>query len=345
MTENNFKLDCAFLHSKMVIGLLNQVENSILQSKIEYVNKADTGNLRFAFINSLLTDAVLGIIKKNKVESLEAKLLKNQVLNIGELVWIEQGIYFKGTIKAATNYFKGRVTNAEFHFSLEEYDNLIVKGVFSPEHLFGDSSVSRLSGKSKVFMLAYINEITPNELILRPIFIGGRMIDTGTPFGMLTESLLVNIEDIDEFKEATKVNRRKLSLDVLKDIPEKQVKTWFAEILQEENVPIDWGGENSDLFTNHIHVNGHRLNAAFLLKGMAKFHRMTHKDLGKNGDQIVRLYQEPASLFILQHCHTIDPSLYKTMRAFSSDFNRITKYCIIDGYDTLRILKAYDKIR
>ncbi len=343
MSQPNFKLDCAFLHSKLVIGLLNQIEKSILQSRIDHINKTNTGNLIDVFTNSLLTDAVLNIIKRNKVESLESKLLK-QDLKIGELVWIEQGIYFRGTIKAATNYSKGKISNAEFHFSLEGYDNLNVKGVFSPEHLFGDSSVSRLSGKAKVFMLAYISDNTPTDLILRPIFIGGRMIDTGTPFGMLSESLQVNIEDIDEFKEAIKVNRRKLTLDVLKEIPEKQIKTWFAEIIREENVPIDWGGENSDLFTNHLHLNGHRLNAAFLLKGMAKFHKMTHKDLGKNGDQIVRLYQEPASLFILQHCHTVDPSLYRTMRAHSSDFNRITRYCVIDGYDTLRILKAYNKI-
>ncbi len=344
MDKDQFKLDCAFLHQALVIQLLKQHERIILQANIEHINNTATGNLKFVFINSILTDEVLAILKRNKVESLDEKLLQNKALKVGDLVWTEHPYYFKGTIQASRDYQKGGKCYAEFHTVLKNFDDLKVSGVFSPEHLFGDSSVSRLSGKANVFMFAYIKEHKGNELELRPIFIGGRMIDTGTPFGRLAETLQIHVEDIDEFQKTRDISRRFLKLDALKDIPEKQTKLWIAEILNEESVPNDWGGENSDLFTNHIHINRQRLNAAFLLKGPSKFHPMTHKDLGKNGDQITRLYDEPASVYILQHCHSVTPAIYKTMVAFSSRFNKISNFCIIDGFDTLRLLKAYGKI-
>ena len=118
----------------------------------------------------------------------------------------------------------------------------------------------------------------------------------------------------------------------------------FAEILNEGNVTKDWGGETSDLFTNHIHINGKRMNAAFVLKGPSKFHEMSIKDLGANGNQIVRLFDEPAEVYFVQHCHYIKQEIYKTMEAFSAQFHRFRRYCVIDGIDTLRILKAYNKI-
>jgi len=71
---------------------------------------------------------------------------------------------------------------------------------------------------------------------------------------------------------------------------------------------------------------------------------MTVKDLGANGNQIVRLFDEPADILILQHCHYIKAEIYKTMDAFASRFNNIRRYCIIDGIDTQRLLSAYGKL-
>ena len=52
------------------------------------------------------------------------------------------------------------------------------------------------------------------------------------------------------------------------------------------NVPKDWGGENSDFYTAHLHLAGQRLSGAFLLKGPARFSPMQLNMLGKNNDQI-----------------------------------------------------------
>jgi hypothetical protein len=67
-------------------------------------------------------------------------------------------------------------------------------------------------------------------------------------------------------------------------------------------VPKDWSGEQSDLFISALKVDGEPYAAAFAFKGPAKFKPMTLAELGKNGDQVVRLYAEPADILVLQHC-------------------------------------------
>lgn len=67
---------------------------------------------------------------------------------------------------------------------------------------------------------------------------------------------------------------------------------------------------------------------------------MTVKNLGKNGDQISRLFDEPADIFILHHCNRVTAEMIKTMRAFASNYQKLSRFCIIDGEDTIRVLKA-----
>ncbi|WP_131116381.1 hypothetical protein [Lichenihabitans psoromatis] len=70
---------------------------------------------------------------------------------------------------------------------------------------------------------------------------------------------------------------------------------------------------------------------------------MTLADLGKNGDQIDRLFSEPADLMVLQHCNEITSPVRAMMRAYATRMGQLKTYCIINGFDTLRILNAYEK--
>ncbi len=130
----------------------------------------------------------------------------------------------------------------------------------------------------------------------------------------------------------------------LKTIPEQQVKQAFAEIIGEQNIPKDWGGEHSDLVSAHMTLEGERVVTAFAFKGPSKAKPLTVADLGKNGDQISRLYSEPADLVILQHCHHITPAVRDHMRAFSTRIGRLRPFCLLDAFETARIFKAYGKL-
>ena len=71
---------------------------------------------------------------------------------------------------------------------------------------------------------------------------------------------------------------------------------------------------------------------------------MTLNQLGKNNDQIYRLAQEPAELLVVQHCHDITAAVRATLRAFTVTPGALRRYCLIDGKDSFKILKAYDKL-
>jgi hypothetical protein len=142
---------------------------------------------------------------------------------------------------------------------------------------------------------------------------------------------------------ASSYRPEKSDLDALRNIPEREIKKAFAEIIGEPNVPKDWGGERSDLFSDRVRLDDKRIATALMFKGPAQFAPLTPAGLGKNGDQIDRLFSEPADLLILQHCHEITPAVRGQMRAYAQQIGKLKLFCIIDGYDTLRLLHAYKK--
>ena len=123
-------------------------------------------------------------------------------------------------------------------------------------------------------------------------------------------------------------------------VPEKEVKHAFADLIGESYIPKDWGGERSDLYTSRVFARGQQVSAAWLFKGPGHPRAMDVKALGKNGDQIDRLFTEPAELLVLQHCHQIMPSVVSMMAAYAHDARHPRTYMIIDGSDTGRILRS-----
>ena len=67
--------------------------------------------------------------------------------------------------------------------------------------------------------------------------------------------------------------------------------------------------------------------------------------MGKNGDQIQRLFRCPADVFIVQYWREIDDSVQEQMIQFAqlrSYFeNRTIWYGIIDGDDSNKLMLAY----
>lgn len=296
-------------------------------------------------IQKELTDYALNLICKQRIAPLEELLLTKQIKQ-GILATFHRPVYFRGVSAALEKERKGQKFYAEFHTKLSEFKDLLIKGKFSPEHFTCTSSAVLLSGKATRFMLAVVDQVQTEIVLLKPLIIGDRIYGNGsedTTFDSRNKQR-VYPEDIDEFAKLAPIDAQKWDIKRLKDIPERSIKEMFAKILNEENVPKDWGGETSDLFTNHIHIKGARASAAFLFKGPAKFHNLTLKDLGTNGDQIVRLFKEPADIHIIQHCHYITAPIIHHLDAFASRPHEASMYCALDGIDTLRILVGYGYI-
>jgi hypothetical protein len=153
----------------------------------------------------------------------------------------------------------------------------------------------------------------------------------------------VSIDDIDSFQRVRKQTNEVPSRVTL---AEKEVKRGLKRIIGEKGKFVDWGGETNDLFTK-LKLNGRRLTAAFALKGKGKKGILTPEKMGKNGDQILRLFQSPAVLFLVQYNEQIAPSVLDEMRtmAIAKSVGSGERICygVINGSDTARLMLAYPR--
>jgi len=158
------------------------------------------------------------------------------------------------------------------------------------------------------------------------------------------------VEDIESFRKVRDVNRATVA-DILQegylDRPEDSVQMALEQILDVPMHKKDWGGEINDLYTANVIVNGRRTETAFLLKGNGLKRRvMEISDCGKNGDQLLRLIESPARLFVVQFVGNISESVrdidgkVRGLRAHGKE----AWYSIVDGQDTARLLRAYGKL-
>lgn len=217
-----------------------------------------------------------------------------------------------------------------------------VAGTFNSARTASSSATGSLSGSRRAYLIGTITDLAAERVELRPVFIGIRsFVDDDLPAGCLAPGLRVYPSDISQFSGidfACPVSQAEL--DAVLQVPEEKVKRAFAGLIGESDVPHDWGGERSDLYTSRVFARGRQVSAAWLFKGRGFPRAMDIKALGKNGDQIDRLFTEPAELLVLQHCHQIKPAVVGMMDAYAHDARRPRAYMIIDGADTGRVLRS-----
>lgn len=289
-------------------------------------------------------------LHSNKIPTLAELLIKKPKLNNGDLFSIYHDFYGNGLGKfQSSNAPNPQNMFAEVHNRLRYNPDVKLRILYHPDNFICKTAWSRLSGHTRLFCVCYVENFESNVIIARPYIMGdlhdGPELQT-TPdwpakyYGEIQPFEIDQFKKVHEFLKSAKI---KSNIKALRDIPEVQIKHAFAEIIQEPDVPKDWGGEKSDLFTTKISVDGKFMSTAFIFKGPARFSPMTMKHLGQNGDQIERLFTEPANLLILQHCHNVTNPVRATMRAYASSLYNPRHFSIIDGTQTYQILSAYGK--
>jgi hypothetical protein len=157
------------------------------------------------------------------------------------------------------------------------------------------------------------------------------------------------IEDIDNFERVRLISPHEVShlLDESGyiDISEDAVQCALEQILCVPTHKKDWGGEINDLYTSNLSISGVRIPTAFMLKGKGlKRSELRISDCGKNGDQLVRLFESIAYLFVIQFVGKISEAVIADVQGKVSMKRAGGKpawYLIIDGQDTARLLYAY----
>jgi len=173
-------------------------------------------------------------------------------------------------------------------------------------------------------------------------------IQPGTVKVVLSKKIInikqVHIDDIDSFHAIKKI---KLESTSSISVYEKDVKKLLKNVIGEKNTFKDWGGEPNDLFTTKMKYLGKRITAAFALKGKATKGKLVLKKMGKNGDQIQRLFKSPADIFLVQYNGEIDQSILEEMKTYATMKSVMEQrkifFGVIDGADTARLIQAYKK--
>lgn len=153
---------------------------------------------------------------------------------------------------------------------------------------------------------------------------------------------LVTIDDLDSFKAVRNV---KPDGHIPRRVSEDQFKRGVQAILGEAGRWKDWGGELFDLASTRVVLKGKRVAAVFAFKGPGQRGPLVPAKMGKNGDQIQRMFLADARLFVVQYGEEVSPSISQLMRSMAIDKSAATGdtvyYAIIDGTDSYRLYRAY----
>ena len=291
-----------------------------------------------AVLGGTVSRFVLSAIASGSIKTLQQLAIENE-LRAGNLFIYNGHFYGKGF----------GVSNKGSALSLTEKlgepiapMNLVLE--FSKNGLVNNTAYTRMAGSTRLFAFAYIADITADVIRAIPYAIGDLVhyqAQIPLPF---SPTLELRPNDIDQFSGMDETwIPSKTEFARLADISEHEVKTLICGLLGEHEVPNDWGGEEGDLFSGRILVDGERKTGAFLLKGPAKFHPMTLRDLGKNADQIYRLFNIPAQVYVIQHCHDVGAAVRKTVEAYAlhRSFTAPCHFIIMDGVATAQLLRAH----
>jgi hypothetical protein len=328
-------IDPGFVHRRKIQTIIGDGGMNVIDDMINRLPDIPEW-MRDVRIDHIYTRVMLEYCRINNVKTLEDALK------------CDEGELFCSTfeLKGFEEFFN--VKRGANRVKLLSKPNKIVKLQYSTDLVRSDTLRSRLHSGTRVSAIGVKSICTSKNIILDPMIVGFPWLESEDPnwsdkVMWFNNSFYENyLEDFDEFERVTE---RTLPEDysIMRRIPEIGFKRALARILI-DRPQSDWGGETSDHFTTHLHLGGKRVTAAFLLKGPANFTPMTLRHLGKNGDQLIRLVQEPADIFFVQHCHEITPAVRTMIRALAVQPGSPRRYCCIDGRESLRFLETFGQL-
>jgi hypothetical protein len=157
---------------------------------------------------------------------------------------------------------------------------------------------------------------------------------------------LVTIDELDSFAAVRQIEPDQVAgFATWLDINERVVKHCIHTVLGDPNIDQDWGGERADIVTDRVQVDGQRTLTAFLLKGRSVRGPLYGSDLGRRGDQIIRLMEVRAPLSVVQHVGQIPSETQDQLRHGVAALREAgvvgARGSVWDGVDTARLLCAH----
>lgn len=287
------------------------------------------------------------VLKSSKLECITA-VYENMTADDYVVAYIWDILNFRNAGKAFSQDRDGsELTYASFEGKIHVGSELVrAYGKLTTDHFYSTTSIEMMKGRKRALIFGRMTLDEDRDIEVHPIIIGDMNVDIGEGWSQSWKNTLrIYPQQIDEFAKIKDIDKVNAS-DVKKmlAIPEDYIKSAIASIIGEPFVPKDWGGETSDLSTGQIAMNGSPGSAAFIFKGPSVSGPLYPSNMGKRGDQLLRAFGESVDLVVVQHCAKIENTVVRLAEALAANPSNPKRFCILDGTDTFRLLKAYDKL-
>lgn len=334
LIEKKLYVDPGFVNHRKIESILGKTGTEIFNKEISKIPSTTPDWRKEVVIDQIYSRVLLDFCNVLGLKTLEEALLTGygpeQIICSIIKTHPCENLYHVERAIVKCHKFEGSDLNVELHLTTKR--------------IRADTLRFHMGDGGEFAVVAQFSRIENSTIIYEPLIIGFPYVENAKTGDLLWERyndvFHIHPEEFDEFSKAKELEIPS-NFDQMRDIKENVFKKCLGKILN-ESAPKDWGGEMSDFFTSHLHLNGKRIKTAFLLKGPAKFSPMTLSHLGKNSDQIVRLSKEPADVLVVQHCHDILPVVVETLKVFATQPSNPRRYCVIDGRESLRLLNAYN---
>ncbi|XXT15353.1 hypothetical protein WME94_34395 [Sorangium sp. So ce429] len=340
-----FDLQCWYLHPERTARFAGAIRIDAHAFHASPGEMADY--LAKMHLNDTLRRSILRRVRENPPPSID-QLLLTGAPTPGAACTIYKQFRSRGLNKAAMQRrYSSTLPTLRTPIRITGAGDYIVEVPVDPARFTAASTYSHFHKRNAyLFVAGFIESVDKATVTILPCVVASALDGTIPDVSVEMVPIIAeeHVDTIDSFSLVRSEPRpHPTELRALDAIPEASVKAAFGAILGEPHVPKDWGGEKSDMYSSHVIIRGRRHSAAFVFKGPSKPGPMTLAHLGKNGDQLLRLSTEPAELLVLQHCDEVTPPVRELLRVIASQITRLRHHCVIDGYDTLRLLRAYGK--
>jgi len=322
-----------FIHARLIEDAFGELGKAALLETARKLRDESFEQSQTAHVGAY-EEAVVQLF--TKATELDVAVVEGNVQN-GQLVAMTQDFYIR----------RDGEVRGSFKAKLAVDREITVRGVFSTSRLVGSTGQTETFGHKRFSILAYVGDASlvgsDRSIELRPLFIGWRLTsaDWITPFE--ADRREVWPAQIDQFARITDKRATAADRKAVRAMPESQVKDAFAEIIGEPFVTADWGGETSDLSTSRLSINGTPLSAAFAFKGPGLKGTLHIANMGKRGDQAIRLAHESVDIYVVQHHGAIAAAVKQLLSALARGNQR--RFMVIDGETTATILREYGKLQ
>ncbi len=336
LTLSAYYLNSRRLEAMTGAGIPVEAEESLIRN-----SSARVRAMRFA------ASVAHDILMQGKIPNLNSIVVDRDVDGDRVLAFVWGVFSFRGISDSLMREVSGRTPKPGSFFGNiplgdSEYR---LSGHLTNDHFFSDSSNRILTGRKRMLIAGQF-EFDGSAVNVEPYIIGDMMESLSVIPMPWSTSVRVYPSQIDAFVKIDKEpSVSEAELQSLLDLSEDDVKHFIAAIIGEPFIPKDWAGEKSDLQTNNLTIDGQPHSAAFIFKGPSVPREMHPADMGKRGDQLVRVFDEPVELVVIQHCSKIANSVVRIAESLAMNVRRPRRYCIMDGADTVRLLRAYRKFK